>query len=311
MAQKIPSHLTKGRPTTQDYLQLRSEIFKMLFAKWKDPAADPVLKYRDVEAALHINIKTIRTIVKDISDASVGMVLIPGGIRSRRETYYHNNLTKARKIKDALADEFVKRIPQDVTLACCAGTTVALSVKRLIEEGHYHVIVTNNIGVLDQLGGSDIANLVFTGGEYKPGIHGCVGSKAVEAFGEARCQAALIGVSGINDEGDLFVRHSEEIPVYNQILRSVTDYVFIVADARKLSQVDTWCFMNIHQLLEDKQKPNLKVCLITNSYKSLEDEHLRDRAEIVYKSLKGMHDKNDRLDVVLAKTTADKERIHI
>ncbi len=311
MAQKTSSRLSKGRPAKQDSLWYRSEVFKILFARWENLDADPVLKYSDVAADLHIGIKTIRTIVKEISDASTSMVLVPRGIRVRRETYYHNSLTKARGIKDDLADEFVKRIPPDVTLASCAGTTVALSLKRLIEEGHYHVIVTNSIGALDQLGGSDIANLVFTGGEYKPGIHGCVGSKAVEAFKEARCQAALIGISGINDKGDLFVRHSEEIPVYNQILRSVTDYVFIVADARKLAQVDTWCFNNIRQLLEDEQRPNLKVCLITNSYQSLEDEHSRDRAKIVCKSLKSIRDENNRLDVVIVKKTTDKERTHI
>jgi len=170
MLSKSVSARTRGRPTKNDYMQIRAEVFKMVFAKWKDPSAVQLLKYSDVEAALHVDRKTVRAIFQDIADTSADMLLVSEGIRSRRDTYYHSNVPKARDLKDALADEFVRLIPTNVTLACCAGTTVATCVRRLIETGHYHVIVTNNIGVLDQLSSGDISNLVFTGGEYKRGL---------------------------------------------------------------------------------------------------------------------------------------------
>jgi len=298
MYRKITSHLTKGRPSIQNYIQLRSEVFKKLLAKGRDVSSEPLMKYSDLANDLHINLKTIRSVIEDIRDVSAEFVLTSGGIRIR-QTYFHKNLRKAREIKDALADKFVELIPKDVTLACSAGTTVAFCVKRLIEEGQYHVIITNNVGVIDQLSGSDITNLIFTGGEYKPAIHCCVGNPAIEAFREAKCQAALIGVSGINEKGDLFVRHYDEIPVYNQILRSVIEKVFIVADARKLSQEDTWSFMSIRQLLEDEQRPNLNVYLITTRCQSLDDLHSRNRACAVFEALSSVH---KRFHVVLAET---------
>jgi DeoR/GlpR family transcriptional regulator of sugar metabolism len=283
----MKSKLPKGRPTKEDSSQLRAEIFQMLLSRWRRQSGGSLLQHREVEQALHINRKTVNTIFRDIADISADITLSSEGIRAGRQTYYHDNLPVAREWKDAIADKLVGLIPASATLACSAGTTVACCVKRLIEAGDYHVIVTNNMGVIDQLSCGDISNLIFTGGEYKPGIHGCVGDKVVEAFGEARCGAALIGVSGINEEGELFVRHFEEIAVDKQIVRSVTNDIFILAHIGKLAQVDTWRFTSISDLLQDERRPNLKIYLITNPCELLSKEkHLQESAEKVYDALR-------------------------
>lgn len=289
----------RGRPTKGDSLQLRTEIFKMLLAKCEESPEKSLLEYRAVEEALRINGKTVRAIFSEIANISADIALCPEGICVGYQTYYHSNVRRELGFKNAIAKEFVQLIPSNVTLACSAGTTVTYCVKHLVETRHYHVIVTNNMGIVDQLKGSDIANLVLSGGEYKPGIHGCVGNKAVEAFKDARCEAALIGISGINDEGELFLRHCEEIAVLDRIVRTVTHFIFIVADIYKLTQVDTWRFAKISQLLDDKQRPDLRIYLITNSHDSLsQDKYLRDRAKKVCNVLQNM---DPRLEVVLAK----------
>jgi len=287
----------KGRPNKNKSLQIRVDVFRMLLEKWLYCPGDTLLEHREVENKLSLNIKTVKDIFQDIADISTDIVLGSEGIRTSRQTYYYDNLPIAREFKNAIADEFVKQIPKDVTLACSAGTTVTSCVRRLIEKRDYHVIVTNNIGVINQLSYGDISNLIFTGGEYKPGIHGCVGDTVVGAFADAKCQAALIGVSGINEEGDLFVRHFEEVAVNKQIIRSVTKDIFIVAHADKLSQIDTWRFGNIRELVRDSQKPDLNVCVITNAYELLSEQNRREQAEKVYNSLLKIDDKKVKVIV--------------
>jgi len=276
---------TKKKPGKEKFLELRSNAFKMLLDKWQSRGTEPLLKYQDVANALEVNRKTARNVLQDIVDISADLVIVSGGIRAGRDTYYHNQIHLARKAKDKMADAFVSCITEDVTLACSAGTSVAYCVRRLIENRQYHVIVTNNIGVLDLLARSDISGLVFTGGEYVPMIHACIGDDAVKAFDKAKCQAALIGVSGISENGDLFVRHSPEVGVLYRIVQSTTQHIYIVADLRKCLEPDTWRFARIPELR--KEKKDIKINLITCSDKSLNKNQLA-QAKRVVRSLEKM-----------------------
>lgn len=270
-----------GRLHKTDSLELRTSAFRLLFEKWKKETA-PLLKYQDVARSLAINSKTARAVLQDIADISADIVIVSDGIRAGRDTYYHDHVRIAREAKDKIADKFVTLIPQNVTLACPAGTSVAYCVRRLIEERRYHVIVTSNMGVLDLLARGDIANIVFTGGEYAPSIHGCVGNDAVEAFKRARCQAALIGVSGISESGELFVRHTPEVAVLNQIVQSATERIYIVADLGKCLQPDTWRFAEIPQLYKEKSNTDLEICLITCPDKNMDKQQIEQAKKVAY-----------------------------
>jgi hypothetical protein len=272
----------KGRPSDNDYLQLRGKAFEMIWEKWGEKTSDSLIKYEKAEEDLGVGAKSVRAIFRDISDISPEITLVAEGVRVGRPTYYHNSCRTASKLKDAIADKCVELIPPNITLACGPGSTVACCTKHLVQAGHYHVIITNNVGIIDQVGGSEISNLFFIGGEYKAGIHGCVGKDTVEGFGKVTSHAVLIGVSGISATGELFVRHSDEIEVVNKIVQSASDTVFIVADVRKLIQVDTWAFIRIPKLSEEK--PDLEICLITNPCTFLEKG--QDRAREVMEAMK-------------------------
>lgn len=278
MARKKHSHTKGGRMTKVNSLALRGDALEILLDKWRSGDKEPLLKYRDAEKALRVNRKTARSVLRDIADISADIVIVSDGIRAGRDTYYHKHIRIAREAKDKMANKFASLIPQNVTLACSPGTSVAYCVRRLIEERQYHVIVTNNMGVLDMLARSDIANLVFTGGDYASAIHACVGNDAVEAFSRAKCQAALIGVSGISESGELFVRHSPEVGVLYQIVQSATNLIYIVADSHKFLQPDTWRFARIPQLFEEKS--DLEIYLITCLDKSLSRQQLNHAKKV-------------------------------
>ena len=288
MPRSKPSQSKGGRLTKEDSLALRGDAFKMLLEKWRSGNAEPLLTYQDAEKAFGVNRQTTRSVLREIADISADIITVSDGIRAGRDTYYHKHARMSREAKVRIANKFASLIPQNVTLACSPGTSVAYCVRRLlIEERQYHVVVTNNMGILDLLARSDIANLVFTGGEYLPAIHACVGKDAVDSFERARCQAALIGISGISESGELFVRHSPEVTVLNQIVRSVTHLIYIVADLSKFLQLDTWRFAHIPQLLAEKNESGLQIYLITCIDKSLE-KHQVVHARKVAKALENM-----------------------
>lgn len=235
------------------------------------------------EKVQRVSIKSVRAIFRDISDILPEVVPSADGVHIGREAFYWASYRTASEWKTEIAEKCVKLIAPNITLACGPGSTVVYCIKRVIQEGHCFVIVTNNAGIIDHAANSRISDLVFVGGEYNANIHGCVGVAAVEGFKKAKCHAALVGVSGINEAGDLFVRHSEEVPVVREMIQSVSDIIFIVAHARKLIQVDAWKFINIRDLLE--KKPHLEIHLITNPCKSLGEKD-RDRAEHVVQELR-------------------------
>jgi len=295
-----------GRPKESKSRELRIEVLKMLYDKHKESTGNTILTYNEVEKNLNnrnlqVNRKTTRSLLNEVAVISTDITLVPDGILLRPETYYHNSLKKYPGLKYDIANEFVEVLHKNAdlaTLACSAGSTVAISIKRLVEKRRYHVIVTNNFGIIDQLRGIvDVGSIIICGGEYNAGLHGCIGNQAVEAFDRAKCEAAVIGVSGINGEGELFVRHCEEIGVNQQILKSVTKYVFIVADVNKLVQEDTWRCAVVSDLLQDEKRPDLRVFVITNPIDKLpEKKKLKEQAKKVCEALQNIK----RVEVIFA-----------
>lgn len=297
MPSKETAKAKPGRPRKDDSKKLRLNTFELLWSASQDAGSEPVLvTYRELAEKLSIDLRTARVVLSDLQYFGTQIKFAQDGVHLGSIAYYHTNLAIASSQKDGIADSFVRVIPPNVTLACSCGTTVTRCARRLFENSQYHVIVTNNIGVIDELNDTNSGNLVFSGGHYHRGFHGCVGESAIATFQNAKCEAALIGVSGINEQGELFVRHDQEIPVLYQILASVQRLVYVVADARKLTLEDTWRFIRLSDLLQDEQRPDLKIKIITSPEDTLQEKSLRIRAKKVRQALGAM----DRVEVIVA-----------
>lgn len=296
---KADSRLKKGRPSEKNARLLRAEALELILDKRQKSTEDYKLTFKEIEQKLKVNRRRSKSIFREISAISADVTFITDGILVKRETYYHNHLGMDWPLKDALADKVVDIFPNDVTtVACSGGTTVAICVKRFAERRRYHEFFTNNVGVIDQVGGSrEIGKVVLTGGSYDSDVHGCVGDQSIEEFKKARCEAALIGVSGINKEGELFVKHCVEKPVNKQIIKFTKSYIFIVADINKFTQEDSWQWATITtDILSDRERKGLAVYVVTNSLDKLSDKKKREQAKNVIASLSKM----DRVTVVLA-----------
>ncbi len=169
-------------------------------------------------------------------------------------------------------------------LALGPGSTVLICTKVLAEEEKLpNVIVTNSLGVYDALKGYQITDLILTGGEYKAEIHACVGRGAVEGFRNARCEVSILGVSAINNDGELLVKYYDETDVLKQMLWSTSKRIFVVTSNEKFVSRDTFPVARIKELLEEIN--NVEIYIVTNSCKDLEDKEKQRQVKEVASTL--------------------------
>ena len=149
-----------------------------------------------------------------------------------RHSYYEFQQGSRPELKLEVANVVASLVPRGAILACSSGTTVAMSLAKLVRADSSCQIITNNIGAIEMAGQGD-ATIMIAGGTYVYRIHACVGNEAVESFRRVRFDTAIIGVSGIDGEGRCYVRHNEDIDIYDHIIRSAKT-IIIAADITKL-----------------------------------------------------------------------------
>ncbi len=172
-------------------------------------------------------------------------------------SYYRQQYLDNRELKDTIAKELVKHIEPGTSLACTDGTTVANCVEVMLQKRRHVAIVTNNIGIAE-LAIEDI-DIQLTGGSYLSSTHSCTGETACKFFEKYPCRSVLLGVSGIGENGELYVYHAPDCKIRDAAIGAATDSIIVVADASKLGKRDRWHFATLSSLLESHD-----VTLITN-----------------------------------------------
>lgn len=278
----------RGRPKRDASLELRSQVLLELLKRDPRSREEQIMLYQELADKYEVTVRSVRAILANLATLSGKLHFTQTGVKIGSNSYYRANLAVAQSAKEAIADKLVDIISPNISLACSCGTTVARCVRRLYEEREFHTIVTNNCGVVDEVREFEVQKMIMlTGGQYSSQIHGLVGETAEEAFKNESCEAALIGVSGINKKGVLYVCHAEEIPALKQVVESAVSEVYIVADIRKLLQGDTWRFSTIDKLADGKRTQEFGVKVITTSPETLE-ETVREQACGVLRAIEKM-----------------------
>jgi hypothetical protein len=279
---------------------IRLDLFKMLYPKHGQSGFR--LSFPEIASALQIDVRTASQAVHDIINFSASLHPEPHAVTLNPQSYYQKNLSVEEDIKKRLGIALLATMKgdpdrEDVHLIACGnGTTVTVCVRALLTERNlYNTLITSNLGIIESQKGSPINNLMLCGGVFKSEINGVFGAPAVRAFEDVRCEVALIGVSGINKRGELFVRYSEETEVLKQIANSTTSHIYIIASAKKLTQEDSFKFLDIRDVL--KRKPTLKFTVITSRFQELDNQDMQKKAESVCNELKEM---DKRIQIVMA-----------
>ena len=168
-----------------------------------------------------------------------------------------------------------QHISRHMGLAVGAGSTALEVCQQLLVATRACSIASNNIALLRldaDLAGDSV--LSFVGGEFVPDIMATVGDDAVRGFSGGKVHTGILGVSGIDETGQLYLMNRREVRVMKAMLKNVSTRVFVVASADKLAHEDRYPVATLTGLAkrEGEDKVTRQVVLVTNDPNEWEPE---------------------------------------
>lgn len=152
---------------------------------------------------------------------------------SIENTAYNTRADQMRDEKTRIAEAIASHVPDNASLFINIGTTTEAIARALL--GHRNLkIITNNLHVASILAGKDDFEVLVAGGTVR-GDGGVVGQAAVDFIEQFRVDFALVGISGIDDDGSLLDFDYQEVRVSRAIIDNARQ-VFLAADSSKFGR---------------------------------------------------------------------------
>jgi DeoR family glycerol-3-phosphate regulon repressor len=183
-----------------------------------------------------VTVQTIRRDLSQLSDAGqVSRFHGGAGLPSSVENIDYSarkvlNLKEKRRIAKLVA----QHIPPHSSLFINMGTTTEAVARELLEHQDLRCI-TNNLNVALLLTTNPNFNVVIAGGTVRNRDGGVIGQSANDMIAGFRVDYAVIGISGIDEDGTLLDYDYDEVRAAQTIVRNARQ-VFLVADHTKFSR---------------------------------------------------------------------------
>jgi DeoR family glycerol-3-phosphate regulon repressor len=136
--------------------------------------------------------------------------------------------------KQRIARLVAQHIPDHSSLFINIGTTTEAVARELLEHQDLRFI-TNNLNVALILAAKPEFKVVVAGGTVRSRDGGIVGQSANDMIAQFRVDVAIIGISGIDDDGTLLDYDYDEIRAAQAIMDNARQ-VFLVADHSKFTR---------------------------------------------------------------------------
>lgn len=208
---------------------------------------------------LDVTLQTVRRDVQRLDEAGL-LTRFHGGVRvpsSTTENIAHQqreSLNAAGKLRIARA--VATHIPNDCSLILNIGTTTEAVARALLQHTGLRVI-TNNLNVASILSRNPTCEVIVAGGVVRARDLGIVGEAAVSFIQQFKVDIALIGISGIEDDGSLRDYDYREVRVAQTIIEHARE-VWLVADSSKFNRpamVELATLSQIDRLYTDATPP--------------------------------------------------------
>jgi DeoR family transcriptional regulator, glycerol-3-phosphate regulon repressor len=180
-----------------------------------------------------------QTIRKDLNELCNKQLLqrIHGGAivgSSIENVSYEARKLLAPESKRAIGIRAAQLIPNNCSLFINIGTTTE-QVARELRSHRGLMAITNNIKAIDILRSSSGIELIIAGGLVRRSDGGIVGVAAVDFINQFKVDYAIIGVSGIDEDGLLLDYDLSEVRVAQAIIAN-SRHVIMVADMMKMNR---------------------------------------------------------------------------
>jgi DeoR family transcriptional regulator, glycerol-3-phosphate regulon repressor len=186
---------------------------------------------------LGVTLQTVRRDVQRLSDAGL-LARFHGGVRAGNATTeniaYLQRQQLNQEAKRCIARAVAAAVPNGCSLIINIGTTTEAIARELLAHRGLRV-VTNNLNVAAILSANADCEVIVAGGVLRPRDRGIVGEMAVDFIRQFKVDLAVIGVSGIEDDGTLRDYDLREVEVARAILGHARE-VWLAADHSKFDR---------------------------------------------------------------------------
>ncbi|TLX57086.1 DeoR family transcriptional regulator [Stutzerimonas nosocomialis] len=189
------------------------------------------------ELAQHFAV-TPQTIRRDINQLGEAGLLrrYHGGAAhdsSVQNTAYTMRARQMRDEKRRIAEAVAARVPDQASLFINIGTTTEAIAHALLNHRGLKVI-TNNLHVANILSTKQDFDVLIAGGTVRSD-GGVVGQATADFMGQFKVDFALIGISGIDEDGTLLDFDYQEVRVSQAIIANARR-IFLAADSSKFGR---------------------------------------------------------------------------
>lgn len=194
--------------------------------------------YVSIEELAQLFVVTPQTIRRDINQlADLNMLRrYHGGAAfdsSIENTTYTMRADQMRDEKQRIAEAIAAHVPDNASLFINIGTTTESIARALLNHNHLK-IVTNNLHVASILSAKDNFEVLLAGGTVRSD-GGVVGQACVDFINQFKVDFALVGISGIDDDGSLLDYDYQEVRVSQAIIANARQ-VLLAADSSKFGR---------------------------------------------------------------------------
>ncbi|HET8726589.1 MAG TPA: DeoR family transcriptional regulator [Alphaproteobacteria bacterium] len=182
---------------------------------------------------------TVQTIRRDIDQLASGSAVrrYRGGIAA--PSSIENVDYASRKIlmageKQRIAQAVAREVPDGVSLFINIGTTTEAVAQALFDHKGLRVI-TNNLNVATLLHNNTNFSVSIAGGNVRSRDGGIVGEATIDFIRQFKVDIGIIGISGIDTEGDLLDYDYQEVRVARSIIEN-SRKVYLVTDHTKFGR---------------------------------------------------------------------------
>ncbi|MCQ4312869.1 DeoR/GlpR family transcriptional regulator [Pseudomonas stutzeri] len=152
---------------------------------------------------------------------------------SVQNTAYTQRARQMRDEKRRIADAMAAHIPDQASLFINIGTTTEAIAHALLNHRDLKVI-TNNLHVASILSPKEDFDVLIAGGNVRSD-GGVVGQATADFISQFKVDFALIGISGIDEDGTLLDFDYQEVRVSQAIINNARK-IFLAADSSKFGR---------------------------------------------------------------------------
>lgn len=195
--------------------------------------------YATIEELAHHFSVTPQTMRRDISClADSGQVQrFHGGVGiplGAENIIYDQRKQLFAEEKHRIAQKVVQHIPDGASLCINIGTTTEAVASALLVRKHLRIL-TNNLNVARICAGNPTFEVIVAGGSVRSHDMGIVGTETERFIREFRMDFGIIGISGIDEQGNLLDFDYREVAVSRTIIEC-SRRVFLACDNSKFGR---------------------------------------------------------------------------